>query len=562
MPGFAVLLTFREVFQKEPRLTDLHSILQKYQRREIVALICKLNCLLGNWKNEPDFDLDRKLARYMLPNHRQRVDAIVGSSSENRLLFSRLTLLYVLKQACIACPNDGLTPLTEEGRSDVGVCCLMANDLALPVLPATSDGTLRRFTSLIPFCDYMSLDHYPMEIARTDLIFEKILALPAVTGRTDFMDVQQLFQRSFEMPVQTFCELVFACATRFLDTSPERLANSASALVLRRDYFRNSKVPPEDVNRFFRKLAIPEAELARRIQESKDRPGDDLTLLQQYPLVEIVPEAFLCVDPGFLIEKAGRGLYWALLSELSGKEKSKLLGFWGEVFEAYVNTILRDSYAAGGIIIPEPHFANGDPSFDACILEGRDLIVMEHKSSVIRADAKYSGDAGKLESELKLKFVEGEPGEAKGVAQLVRNLERFLGGEKLGDLSSQGVSRIFPVLVCAESCMTVPYAGRYLREQFHSAYPRKKFRQVVTPLFTLGIADVENLLGYLHFFRLSAILESFYSSNKSMLSSISLSGVPLLRNVESGANLVKDRFSDFAHRMEQDLFGGTAEFKN
>jgi hypothetical protein len=559
MPGFAVLLTFREVFEKEPQLTDLRSVLQKYQRRETIGLVCKLNCLLGNWKNEPNFDLDRKLTQYMLPGHRRRVDAIIGSSSANRLLFSRLTLLYVLKQACVACPDDGLSPLTEAGRSDVGVCCLMANDLALPVLPVTSDGTLRRFTSLIPFCDYVSLDHYPMEIARTDLIFERILALPAVTGRTDFVDVQQLFQRSFEMSVQSFCELVFACTTRFLDTSPEKLVDSASALVLRRDYFRNSQVAPENVSRFFKKLAIPEAELARRIQESQDRPGDDLTLLQQFPLVEIVPDAFLCVDPGFLIEKAGRGLYWALFSELSSKEKSKLPGFWGAVFEAYVNTILRDSYAAGGIVIPEPHFANGDPSFDACILEGRDLVVMEHKSSVIRADAKYAGDADRLERELKLKFVEGEAGEAKGVAQLVRNLERFLGGENLGDLSSQDVSRVFPVLVCAESSMTVPYAGRYLKEQFHEAYPRKKFKQVVTPLFTLGIADVENLLGYLGSFTLSTVLESFYSANKSMLSSISLSGVPLLKNVEPGPNLVKDRFSDFAHRMERNLFGEGAK---
>jgi hypothetical protein len=52
------------------------------------------------------------------------------------------------------------------------------------------------------------------------------------------------------------------------------------------------------------------------------------------------------------------------------------------------------------------------------LLEGGSLVAFEHKSSTIRADAKYGGDVEKLKEQLHLKFVEGDEEGAKGIAQL------------------------------------------------------------------------------------------------------------------------------------------------
>jgi hypothetical protein len=125
----------------------------------------------------------------------------------------------------------------------------------------------------------------------------------------------------------------------------------------------------------------------------------------------------------------------------------------------------------------------------------------------------------------------------------------------LADLSQKDVSRVYPVLVCLESAVMVPYMARYFRERFDEIHPRKKFPQVITPLFTLGISDVENILGYLTSFGFSQILESYYKENKSMMSPLSSSYVPLLKRARpGGANLVRDRFSEFGDQMEKDLF--------
>lgn len=224
-----------------------------------------------------------------------------------------------------------------------------------------------------------------------------------------------------------------------------------------------------------------------------------------------------------------------------------------------MNYVLDKSYGVGGKFFPDPKFPNGDASFDACILEGRNLLVFEHKSSVIRADAKYAGDPSRLKKELDLKFIEGEADGAKGLAQISKHLQRFLSGEKLGDLSSADVDRVFPIMVCLENTMVVPFVGRYLNEQFRGMLPRRGFRQVVTPVFILGASDIENLLGYLQSFALSDILESYHLNNKLHNTSMSSSEVPLLKKKKPGPNIVRDRFSDFSEAAIRHLFGEAPE---
>ena len=89
-----MLVTYREVFGKEPAVHDLHAILKKYQRNDVITLLAKLNCLLGTWRNKPEKDLDEKLANYMLSKFRDRLDR-VRLGPHVRLVFSRLTLLYL-----------------------------------------------------------------------------------------------------------------------------------------------------------------------------------------------------------------------------------------------------------------------------------------------------------------------------------------------------------------------------------------------------------------------------------------------------------------------------------
>jgi len=554
----AVLITYREILGKEPELPALHKILKKYERREVIFLLAKVNCLLGTWQNAPYYELDERFSNYLLGDFHLQLKEL-RRASDTRVVFSRFTLLYLIKQACIACPEKGAQVNTRRAHSEIGICCLMANDLVLPFVPKETDGTLERLTNLLPFSDYVSQEHYSMEIGRTQIILDEILKLPLLAARSDFVDIEVLFQKYLGLDLRTFCELSFGCSSKFIKVKLEELEANPETAVLRSSYFAKSKIPSDKIAQFFSKTTITESSFVDKVDQSKDRPRNDLTVFQAFPLIEIANEVFACLDPGFIIDKAGRGLYWTLFFALPDEHRGKLASFWGAVFELYINYVLSKSYEASGIFFSESKFSNGDGAFDAFILEGRNFIVFEHKSSVIRADAKYAGDPSKLKKELDLKFIEGDTAGSKGLGQLSKHLARFLGGDKLGDLSCANVDKVYPVLVCLESTMVTPYLGRYLNERFRTIFRRRDFRQVVTPVFTLGVSDIENLLGYLQSFLFSAILESYHSKNKTMLTSISSSEVPLLKYVKPQRNIAMERFSEFSEIMVKDLFGDMPE---
>jgi hypothetical protein len=156
------------------------------------------------------------------------------------------------------------------------------------------------------------------------------------------------------------------------------------------------------------------------------------------------------------------------------EEREKLAAFWGRLFEEYINKILESNYSVEGQLTKQPRFSNGDQAFDACILEGRNLIVLEHKASVLRADCKYSGDPARLGEELRLKFIEGHAEGKKGLRQLKHNLARFFDGEPVDCLAPENVDRVYPILVCLDRSMGVPYMGRYLDEEFRKDFPPKR----------------------------------------------------------------------------------------
>ncbi|SRR6266700_1723668 len=69
------------------------------------------------------------------------------------------------------------------------------------------------------------------------------------------------------------------------------------------------------------------------------------------------------------------------------------------------------------------------------------------------------------------------------------------------------------------------------------------------------VFDVENMLGYLDRFRFCDILESYDRNNKSMLTALSHSSVPLLKDAEPGHNPVRERFLEFGRNLEKEIFG-------
>jgi hypothetical protein len=230
------------------------------------------------------------------------------------------------------------------------------------------------------------------------------------------------------------------------------------------------------------------------------------------------------------------------------------MSFWGRVYERYVAWLLEQSYQGRGRWVFSPRFRDATEAFDAYVLEGSSLAVFELKASVLSVAAKYGFDADRLGAELRQKVIEGTPGNPKGLAQLRGSLLRFLAGDEIDGLCGGNVKRIYPVLVFWDQSLAAPGLPRYYNENFDRAGMRNRAGPAATPVFTLTIADLENVLPHTAAHGFSDILDSFWRANRPMPVSLSGSNVPLLHDGLRGCDPIGDRFNQFSEKLQRRLF--------
>ena len=199
-------------------------------------------------------------------------------------------------------------------------------------------------------------------------------------------------------------------------------------------------------------------------------------------------------------------------------------------------------------MIETPRFTNNDEACDIVIKEGSRLVIIEIKASILTARAKYSFDPDVLRDELLRKAIRGEEGEPKGIAQLRRTVERFPAGETISDVATGDVTVIYPVLVFLDKSFTSPYLSTLYREGFDRATLGR--RPLVTSPFAITVADLEGILPCTQAHGVAEILEEYYRCNRTASGDITFgrladANIPLLRNVERGRDIVRERFARF-----------------
>ena len=543
MIRFGVFISYEEITGQKPTLDQLHKILSPYRCRDVLVVLAKLNSVLKHWRNRPDLHLDRRLIQDLFP-HEPRLLQIYCQKGPDRLLFSRVGLLYLAKQASASCSEGGRQIVTVQDARHIAVACLMANDL-LHSRSRQEPSLIEFLASELPYFDYVSRDTQFVDIGRNICIFNDIAKSPGACVGRGLRDLAADFLAATGLEFRIFTQLVLSVAAPYLTLSYEDLLTEPAKAFVLPNFFSQMKVTEEQVGRFWQLVSQPYSQLAGRVEMSPTRPGGDFTDLQDKPVVALDDGSYICLDPGFLLDKAGRALFWTMFSVMPDDKRRLLFGRWGEVFEFYVNWLFGQAYHGPGEFVLDARFEDGDQAFDCYLREGSSLCVVETKSSVIRADAKYGFDAGRLRSELERKFIKGDKKEKKGVAQLESSLVRLLSGERIPGLDVRGVKKIYPILLGLDPTLLAPLMARYVRSHFPNQHLGRKFKRVITPLAVLGISDVELLLPYTNCASLSSILESRYRATGEMPGTIHPASVPILESLEPGDRTVQERFRAF-----------------
>jgi hypothetical protein len=544
-------MRYEDVFDAPPDVERAKELLRPFDRGSALVTLAKLNALLKTWRRPPDFEMDRKIAVDFFSGAERRAQTF-----PNPIFFTRLGILGTMRLALEQCPPEGGKAVNEKDDvRSVLSCCVMMNDLTNPILASADATPANILTSAIHLHDSTVRGTFEADIARSLILFEQVQRTSLGNRSIDF---PELFSASVGLDPRLFAEMCISIGSRYISLTETVLRGDPGQIFIEPNYFSNTTLPEEAMNRFLSRVSLTELELSEKLLANPGRPLSDLTPFQLNPIIRIADGRFYCLDVAALLDKPGRGMYWTLRDAAPEALWRRLPGAYGELFDAYVASLLLATMAARRYL-PNPEFADGDEAFDGLLVEGSDLITLEFKSSVLRADRKYSGDPVQVLAELEKKFVVGDSTGAKGIAQLESGIDRLLSGDRIADIDPKRVGRIYPVMVVLDQAMTAPQVSRYLNDRFNRRPLGKKHRRTITPLTIIDIENYERLAPYIEQYGLGPLLESYYDSHvrrtRDQLIALKPENIPYLKNRPALPERARDGFRRILGELGVRMFG-------
>lgn len=455
------------------------------------------------------------------------------------LVVHRRQLLLIMKLSLDHCPEKG-RDLLSAAPGYFGTILLMANDqfhyglYPFPKSGATeAEKVARVLAEFVPVTEFGG-SRMENRIVRAHLMLTKYTH--QLTDHPDFIDVAMLNEELTGVSLTDHEALTFGLFSRCNMVTLQGLQQNPWLAVLKEENFYTTAIPRGTIHAFFSELASTQAELrseiARGREMKQDYGANDFTVFRKTPLIAdrfgMIP-----ADVLFVLEKFETGPYW----RVSGTDRDvgdRLRRFWGAVFEAYVNDQLSAAAARSGVLfLPDPRWAN-NPATQVCdsiLVEGDALILLEYKSNMFTARAKYSGNHVALRDEIVTKLVRNEDTKKKkGVEQLADASRRLLGNDtRAADvvgLELGRAKRVYPLLVTLDDIGGTLLMSRFLQPYFAGFLRASPLRtDVARPLFCTDIESLELVLPFLDSYPLSSFLQHWLGLDPSLMSTL-LAHVP------------------------------------
>ena len=510
---FGVFIGFNDVFGRNPTSEELVEVVTTFRRSQLLLGTAKVALKLKSWYSDFEPSTQDELIDRLCPLSAAVVKRVRQSFAVG-LVCSRLGLLYFIRQILQFSSELGRDISSPSDLDRIGCALLMCNDLYLGYDPRPDDDVLQKAAGFLPASESVPSSGYMDEVARTLIMIRTILRRPELRSDADYFELAADFEGKYGLTPAQFANLIFGLVVHPINLADRNDVVPDSDVVIKPDYFSRTHLGAAAVEKVMGELSSDVEEL--RYELKKFDRAVDFGPIQKRPLLRM-EGGYLCLDPTYVFEKAGKAFFWVLRAMYSDDETAeKLLRFWGKVFESYHDWIWEQDYQGSGQYLPSPRFGDNNEIADAALVEDDALVLFECKASIITSAAKYSFDGTLLGKDLYKKFVQDpkEKSRLKGVGQLARSIERLCVEDRdYLPFNMQRVERIYSVLVALDPIVQEPFIRQYLNEQFTAQCRHCKAAETITPLFAVHISDIERLLRYTNARPFAQLIHDFARGN-------------------------------------------------
>lgn len=551
-------INYSDVYETRPGESDLNELLAQFDSLSTFRLLAMINTLLSFY--EKTEERARYVQGFLFQNLTtedlfERVKKkFPNSAMTQRPIFHRQQLLALMKRILLKEPEGEFNPNDDiEARHKLGKACLLQNELLdneehnkrlEQATVAGEEAVLTElFTQLLFTVELSNPADVLHSIVRSDE-FCKILERRSSEFKfSNGESILDRFTRLTGLKLHRYIWMVFCLCIVYLSESEsleELINNPAKFNVSKASVFSNTDLSEEEVNAFFHQIATNLTTIIEMLRNTNARvplvSDYDFTAFRTYPLYYVNEQQDIAstIDFTFLTEKLSAGVFHTISNSIrteDNKDWHPFSGFWGMIFDEYVNDRLRTLFP----LIAQRFYSNpfldraNEEAFDSVIDYGDSLVVMEHKGTYLTLDAKYSGQTDTLLAGIGKNM-------GKGVRQIADKLEAIFNPaehdtfsqrdgsneHKLYTFGNQDLNRvrkIYPVMVVQEFALQFGLANYKIRQEFKREIEQRNLRQGITvmPLSLLTVEDIEKVIPYLDDFILPTILDEYISPKQEPL---------------------------------------------
>lgn len=514
----AVYLTWEELFGQVPSETEVHRVIQKFNRQSTVVLLARLgiHMFLDQFRRntaETIYLQSFLVANFWDDDVLSQAKKKFGSARlDFRRAFHLQQILTLLKWTVLhALPSGGIEPDTDrDARFALGRCLLMTSDLLLSTSMRGRIARDRKSPSLKRYLRAQLQMGAGLEINNPPPVVNGVVRSTTVFGeilkRTPTpIDLSRRLEEQAGISLDTYVDLTLGALAIYLCRNPKELIDDAGLSVINPATFFGSSVPSDVAKRFWELESDTLDGMASVLSVQSDlKPQQDFTAFRMKPFVRLDTGAVICVNPGFVQEKLEVGLLWTIVNNLPEEDRKKAFDAWGELFQTYVSQTFETAInRAKENFIPFPGFTgkkHRHEAFDGILLCGRVCVVFEYKGGFLPNKAKYAENLEQFLTSLEQKFGTGPSG---GVEQLVRKTAQIFGANqreqrKLEGVDLSSVDMVVPVLVVQDGFVSSLFTIPWLAKSFRDSMRKENWgrRSIWTSLLVLHVEDVENISTY------------------------------------------------------------------
>jgi hypothetical protein len=334
------------------------------------------------------------------------------------------------------------------------------------------------------------------------------IIIPRLPEHLRTFDVWDLFEKALGFPLKLYYLFLYAFSMHALIERNDLHQNAIPAdggLAI--SWFNKTILTPEQVSAMFDTVCC---RLEDFPEKKKAHGFADFEFLKDHPYFRIGDRVY-CLDYEYGLAKLESGVLWRVAKSLPGKQRLAYFGFWGEVFEEYVNWLF-EIYAdkEKNTLYPRPRYPKAKDQkaiCDAIVICGKTAVLIEAKLGTCAADVRYSGDYVKFREFLEDKLVAGTDRDI-GVAQLLKaimNIKTFAPGQLPEYLV--GIKEIIPLIITKDEIGSSWMTNAYLNARFQQQRTDEdKQKGDVSPLVSMSVSTLERALAALQETAFSDIL--------------------------------------------------------